>query len=320
MARRISVPDRNKARRDAAAYQRYLGGDPTVEFALPADIDIFVSSATPLTTADDYWASVNGVNRPPPDVAADTIFWGGRFKKDTRIQAFSGITLYIDAGMGRYVPIGAVPSPVAVLDFKGGVYSINGVSKTLAEVCVQDLNWGSYSATDVVAGVGYIQENGDTGAGPVLSAAAYAAVGNEFVAVTRYKYEIGVEPIDRLSISLGLANLPTYSSYCDWIIGETFYDQSALEDETGIISDLGSTGYSDGSHCIAARFTSTQIAISVDGKAPVSATTTDQSGSNTVALWINCTGSDDSAAIIEKVEFYALADYDVTNLPFLSGQ
>lgn len=98
---------REKQRRAVRAFTSLLDGNPAVEFALPAAIDLYASSSAPLTTDDDYVVSINGVNRAPPDIAANTIFHVGHFPQGTLVQAFANVTLYIDAGLGRYVAIGS---------------------------------------------------------------------------------------------------------------------------------------------------------------------------------------------------------------------
>lgn len=131
MAGRSSIPSRFNERREFSACASLLNGDPATEFVLPNDLNIFASSTLAMTTADDYVMSVNGINRAPPDIDADTIFLVGRFKRGTTIQAFSGVTLYMDQGRGHYFPIGHNP-PLWVprggllhADFVSGNYYCN---------------------------------------------------------------------------------------------------------------------------------------------------------------------------------------------------
>ena len=102
---------RNKARKAVKACDPLLGGDPSVQFTLPASIKIFGRSDHVLDKAEDYVVVINGVNRAAPDLSAQQVtdqvlFPIGYFPKGTTVQGFAGITLYIDAGLGRYVPIG----------------------------------------------------------------------------------------------------------------------------------------------------------------------------------------------------------------------
>lgn len=225
----------------------------------------------------------------------------------------------LDLAIGIGGASSPAPSPLVSIDFKNGVYDIGGVSKTLGEVVVQNLNWSPYSASDVVAGVGYRKQNASGGAGPVLSAEAYAAVGYEFVALINYKFIIGVAAVGTLQVQLGTTNLPPYSNFALLSVGDTFYGYTSIEDLSGVRANLGTDGYSDGAHAAAVRFGTGEMAVSFDGAAATVATVQDQSGSNSIVLYADCTGSTDSSAIIEKMEFYPLADFASTDLPALSG-
>lgn len=232
-----------------------------------------------------------------------------------------GVGLYegVEGLYGGAPGLASGPFPLVSIDFKNGLYAIGGVSKALADVCTQDLNWGSYSASDVVAGVGYRRQNGAGGNGPVLTAAAYAAIGNQFVGVMRYRFGIGVAAVDWLSIQLAVANLPSYANYATLVVGKPFYGQTLIEDQVGVQLELGAAGYSDGAHIAATRFAAGQVAVSFDEGAVSTAAVASQSSANAIALWADSTGSTDSSAIIEGVDFYAVDDFTLADLPTLSG-
>ena len=77
------------------------------------------------------------------------------------------------------------PEEIAVSDFANDTYSIGGVSKTLAQMWVEDTNWSSFDpATEVSAGTGL---TGDPTATTALTAALLASDG--FIALFDVTYD-----------------------------------------------------------------------------------------------------------------------------------
>jgi hypothetical protein len=88
----------------------------------------------------------------------------------------------------------AIPSPVAVADFKNGTYSINGVTMTLDDLFTTDTNWSEWADSDLVAGVGIRRVQGDPKAGPASTPALFSAVTKNFTAVMEYR--LSCDPAD----------------------------------------------------------------------------------------------------------------------------
>jgi len=231
-----------------------------------------------------------------------------------------GVGLYegVEGLYGGAPGLVAGPAPLVSIDFKNGIYSVDGVGKTLADLCVQNLNFAPYSASDVVNGTGYKRGPGASAAGPVLTAAAFAAIGTQFVVVMTFYIDEGAAPLSSLHTQIAMMNLPAYSNYSDAVFGRNPVGYSELDDETGIIANLGTLGYAAGRHKAAVRWGATQLAASVDGSAVYAATMTSQSASTHIGLVANSSGSTNSSAIIEKVEFFSVAAFSNANLPALS--
>lgn len=191
------------------------------------------------------------------------------------------------------------------LDFKNGVYSIGGVSKTLAEVCEQDLDWGTYSSSDVVGGTGLRSTSGSVN--PTLTAVASAAVlaGGSFTAVVSFTLALtgtGAVSIDVDTFDSAVAN--------DWGFGARLSPDSStatgtLFDYDAIFETITLSGA--GAHKGAATLSPTHLAGSIDGGSVV-VTGTPQT-MTPVQVGLSTFTSGTATAVIERVDFYsAVAD------------
>lgn len=313
MAGRTSVLSRFNERREFSACASLLNGDPATAFVLPNDLNLFASNTVPMTTAVDTVVIVNGVNRAPPDVGANEVFLVGRFKKDTTLQAPAGVTLYMDQGRGHYFPIGynappAAPGPAVPLvssDFKNDVYSIAGVSKTLADLWEENADWNTpFVAGDVVAATGLVATI--TGAGtvattPCATAQASAPLLNGFVAVMNYAL---TKDQGGAHIRLELVDLPgfTFEYYAEFISDQA--GERCDFGESGVGSEETITLETKAAIYVGSDF----VAISVGGGPILSHACTDEIAAMTnVAL--SCfvsTTAGTSIAVIEKLEFFAV--------------
>jgi hypothetical protein len=215
---------------------------------------------------------------------------------------------------------GGGPAPSAgslvTLDFENGVYAMNEVLCTLADVVEENVAYGTYDPTDVVSGSGLVSTltRGAPGGGvsghttPILTAAAYAAalvsgVNAGFTAVMSFslfygssnQVYVGVE-LDESGFSAG------WVSFLSWNGGE----QSDLFDYGSI--DSAVTLGSDGDHKIAFTLCSARLAASVDGNTVVSTAAPQANTGDAVLIYAgfnmanNATGT--LTATIKKIEFF----------------
>lgn len=214
--------------------------------------------------------------------------------------------------------VAAGPTPLAAGSFKGGSYSIAGVSKTLAEVFVQNTDWAPFSAADIIPDVGYARGPSESGAGPVLTAEAFAAVGTEFVAVlTYYLTNPGGSPTN-LGVILDLTDLG-YAQYGGATLGYSFAgDQYAYTAEGGSPS-LGTGDRGTGRHKAAFLYGDDNVMrVSLDGGAALSQPYASRNLTDTIGLYAMADPSA-SLAVIEGVEFFSLSDYGAADLVGLSA-
>jgi hypothetical protein len=201
---------------------------------------------------------------------------------------------------------GAVaPTLLVSLDFKNGVYSIGGVSKTLAEVCEQDLDWGPYSSASVVGGTGLRSTSGSVN--PTLTSAASAAVlaGGSFTAVVAFT--LALTGTGNASIDVDTFEATVTD---DWGFGARLNPNSSTA--TGTLFDFDATFETiplsgAGAHKGAATLGPTHLAGAIDGGSVVVTGTPQTMTPVQVGLGLFTSGT--ATAVIERVDFYsAVAD------------
>ncbi len=179
------------------------------------------------------------------------------------------------------------------LDFKNGIYSINGVSKTIGEVLTGDAAWaGAFNPATVVADFGLTSGGGANG--PILTVEALAAIGSAGFTFTS-SYVIGTtQPL----FELGWVVLPGYAN-------EIYIDFASNAGTPRIWNGAAATNWGStpgaGSHKAAALVTLDACALSIDGNAPISTDPPSATVPNSIAFYV--VGALDNA--IEKVEFIA---------------
>ena len=214
--------------------------------------------------------------------------------------------------------------PAVRADFQNGIYQINGVSKTLAEVCVENLDWGAFSPGDVVPGVGYKIQNNNGGF--VLTAPAFSALGgnNITVLIEGEIYFPGLIPTTGTGFQVELVTLPSYSHFWNFYIAEepSGVSTSYMSDGTNtVLSSVDLPGGLKGFHKMAFTFSDARFAQSVDGSAPsVSSAVPQIFGAGPTHLAMYLYGGSDFVDYIvcRRVSFYsALTDAQLQTLSAL---
>lgn len=187
--------------------------------------------------------------------------------------------------------------------FKTGSYIISGVTVTVADVWVQDTNWGNFTAaTSIIGGTGLSGNN--TVCKPVMESGAYSVVspGDEgFVAV----FEVVVPSVtsrfyaEFLDLP-GFAQEGTVEFRKDWV------QVSTPDFFAGQTINAGGT-LPAGSHKIAVRFTPDETTAKTDGAVTSTSFHTNASPQlNSIALGF---GSVPQATpfVVEAITFYPVA-------------
>lgn len=104
------MQDRNyllaqKRRRDVALFKPYMHGEQGVAFRLPANATLAVK-AEGLVTVTAVALLVNDVELSVPPMAAGDIHRYDHVECGHIVQSTPGFILLLDAGLGKYVPIG----------------------------------------------------------------------------------------------------------------------------------------------------------------------------------------------------------------------
>lgn len=168
--------------------------------------------------------------------------------------------------------IATVLTPTVSIDFKNGVYSIGGVSKTLAQVCEQFATYGAYSSSDVVGGSGLLRTLSTAGlvsstSSPALTSAASAAVLAAGVAA-------GFTAVMTFSVSLtGNGNAQAYVEMVAEDVSTGWGAQGLLVSPIGVgsivydydVITAGSGVVMAGQHKLAFTLASDRLAGSMDG-------------------------------------------------------
>lgn len=94
-----------KRRRDVALFKPYMNGEQGVAFRLPANATLAVKAEAQVAVTA-VALLVNDVKLSVPPMAAGDIHRYDHVECGHIVQSQPGFTLLIDAGLGRYVPIG----------------------------------------------------------------------------------------------------------------------------------------------------------------------------------------------------------------------
>lgn len=207
-------------------------------------------------------------------------------------------------------------NPLAISDFANGIYSINGVPKTLAEMWTQDLRWNAFNPLLVVPGVGYSVSSlalGDTSDGPVATAPLVAAVGvpGGFIAVV--DYTLTQAGTAHCLVQIDEFVLPGYAVGLSWTDDpHAAAKQNSVADFAAVIEGIEPGSY--GVKKTAFLFDTSVLAVSVNGSAVVeTGAPEDFSASNMVGLYLLVTsnGADIGTVTVRSITFYPTADPSV---------
>ena len=191
------------------------------------------------------------------------------------------------------------PMPVVSLDFQNGAYSINGVSKTLAEVCETDLNWHTFDPAGVIPGQGLTATQLSSSQGFVLTPAAFAAAGVAFSGAINYIFT------GPASLDFELMDLPGYNHVIDC------YADSSVSGGNRVTDYLYTTPYPYTpatvglEHKVAFTFATTDASVSYDGEAirAFGAAPDNTSGSTDIGL--SCAAAPGGvSAVIKSLKIY----------------
>lgn len=117
------------------------------------------------------------------------------------------------AGAYLFTPHGGGPTPPTSMgdfDFKNGVYTFDGSTVTVADFFAENLDWGSWSPANIVAGVGLVGNGVNTS--PVFTGAteAFVLAGATYIA----DYLAASDSIGK-RISVDTFDLPDYTGETD---------------------------------------------------------------------------------------------------------
>jgi hypothetical protein len=238
-----------------------------------------------------------------------------RIDSEPVVVSTAGISQRIREAINAARTVAApVLTPTVSLDFKNGIYSIGGVSKTLTQVCEEFADYGTYSSSDVVGGSGLLQTL--SSAGPVASASSPALTSAASAAVLAAGVSAGFTAVMTFSSSLtgnGLAQvlceLVAEDVSTGWgaqgIIpspgsGAMVYDYDVATAGSGIVTA--------GQHKLAFTLAGDRLAGSIDGGS-VHVSSTPQSNTATRIMiqafaQINAASSGPVSAAVESILFY----------------
>jgi hypothetical protein len=286
-------------------------------------VDVGASGELPTGSAPTVFMH-RDYNEPDPNAFAVNRGVGGTFVLDGPLN----MSATNPDGTTNTIGGDSVTETVSI-DFKNGIYTIGGVSKTLDEVLVHDASYGNYDSSAVVADVGltvtntFTNSTGTTGWSPVLSAAAQAAVlanGNDagFTAVVKFN----------TTETNGLATVGLELTKSDDTIGwglsagwSKFGPSASLYDESSFYHDPEIP--SPGAHTVAVTLCANRLSSSFDGLDVIGGYSP-QANTPTpvVGMWVSAGGIGAAAtgtgtATIESITFYNTTMDD--NLRSLSG-
>lgn len=191
-------------------------------------------------------------------------------------------------------------TPLAVSDFKNGIYSIGGVSKTAGQMWVENASdWAAFDpVVDIVAGVGLITR--DSGLyGPTATAALLAAV----PPTAAFTVVIDCILIGSARAVVECDEFPGYTSVtsaqASTISGTYFVADNSGNASAAIVA---------GTHRLAATLSQNPLRISKGGAAALSLASAENMAlldNIGVAVEATAGGGGPDDAIIEKITFYA---------------
>ena len=203
-------------------------------------------------------------------------------------------------------------TPLVSSDFKNGIYTINGVSKTLGEVWTENADWGPYSPSVVVPGTGLTVTNPNVTSAGVLTAEAVTSVAGGFVAVMTY-FTAGAGGC----VELDLSSLPSYAP--DLLFIARPGSDSDHPSVFGNTTTSDTTSSASGSHKVAFILSPSLVAMSQDGHVVVQESGPFGGDATNMVGWWNQVKSGSESSIVEKIEFFSLFDYSAADLPALSA-
>jgi hypothetical protein len=128
--------------------------------------------------------------------------------------------LYLD---GDTVKV-SIATPIAISDFKNGVYQFGGDAKTLEDLWTENTDWDTWDPVRyVIAGVGlHVENNPDTNTatGPVATADLLDVIGFNFTAVMTFTSVADADTVD-YDVTIGM----DVGMFSDYSVGVTYKSQ-----------------------------------------------------------------------------------------------
>lgn len=224
-------------------------------------------------------------------------------------------------------------TPILSLDFKNGVYSLNGASRAVTELVESNtVAGGAFSTDNIISGQGL--KSDVTGTGEDFS--------NRLLLTTEAAADLLMGFVAVASVVLD-ATAPDYYNYAslfiqlndpgdfntDWDFAVTVEDNGTEKLVSAQIEDYWNEYSRDNGvplasvYKMAGRMDATAIQVSVNGRAVTSTVDAPQANTSShVCLTLNAivvAASGSATATLEKVEFFALADYAFSDLTTLSA-
>lgn len=211
---------------------------------------------------------------------------------------------------------GGGPTPLAVADFKNGIYSIGGVAKTLDEMFGDPPpSWGGVRGNPT-PGVGYTRSApDDTGNhNPSPTPELFAALDWANGITILFQYQISSDGVEEALISVDLYQDPDYSfgAYFN-ARGQTHVAAQGVYDGPEATSALP-----NGAHKSAVTLAVAEQAMSTDGGAVETCANGDDFSLYDVGVFfVSCPSGAVGEVILEKLTFYSAQPNDI--LPTLSA-
>lgn len=207
------------------------------------------------------------------------------------MTAFSQV---LAAQFGPYaLPDGT--EPLFVADFKNGVYLVDGNPGTLADIFVEDLNWGHFNpVADIVAGVG-MTKTGANGPSPVVATDNLATLLNNSTVILQWTWtgEIGG------NIIVNHADIVGFSIEHQVNVRSTGVENVGSIELTDFTVPDETQAFAQGAGKLAATFTPSRMALSTNGAAAVGITPDANEGINQIGILMN-----NAHFVLEQVAFY----------------
>lgn len=161
----------------------------------------------------------------------------------------------------------SIIDPWLFADFKNGVYTMDGTSVALEDIFTEDENWGTFDPeVDVIPGVGLKRTQVGYAPCPALVPANLALFLDNSTVVMNFVYTAADEGAGVNNLIIDHGDIVEFND--EWILNVRHIVEAPVVE----LTDYGSgnvqipwTG--DGPHRVAANFTSTRVAASIDGGA-----------------------------------------------------